>query len=276
MASAPAIDVAALLAQMAALTEQVAKLSAAAAPPVSKKVRKSAASAAAPAPAPASAEKPKRQLNAKIAGEGGWNAFVAAILERASAEGWPVFTEADGTEWPASVSAADGLPAFPDGKKMSRAHGGLIYASWLKAQSDPEAAARALATKQRRAAQKAAKGAAASEGESAAAAAKPASKRSEAAKARYADPAAREALRARLAAGKAAKKATGAAAEAPSAAPAADLNFESWEFEGASYAKNARGDVITEEGDWVGRFDGTQIDRSVPKPADIDAYIGLE
>jgi hypothetical protein len=304
--SSSTIDVAALLAQMAALTEQVAKLSAAkaAAPaeaPKTKKVsKKSAAPAAAPAAdsAAADAEKPKRALNEKIAGEGGWNAFVAATLEKAPLEGWPEFTDVKGTVWPASVANAEGVHLFPDGKKMTRIYGGLVYASYLKNLADPDHAAKSKATRERRDAQIAAKAAekasaSGSDGESDAgsagsgAAAKPASSRSEKAKARFADPAAKEALRARLAAGKAAKKAAAAggaaaaAAEKPAAAaePATasvDLNFESWEFEEVSYAKNARGDVITEEGDWVGRFNGESIDKSVPKPSDIDAYIGLE
>jgi hypothetical protein len=303
MASAPAIDVAALLAQMAALTEQVAKLSAAKAAAPAEAKPKKAGKKSAPSPSPAdgaaaapTAEKPKRALNEKIAGEGGWNAFVAETLEAAQREGWPEFKSLKGEVFQASVVGAEGTHTFPDGKKMTRINGGLVYCSFLKNQADPGHEAKSKATRERRDAQMAAKAAekasaSGSDAESesgASAAAKPASKRSEAAKARFADPAAKEALRARLAAGKAAKKAAAAGGAAAASAPAAaaekpaekpatvDLNFESWEFEGASYAKNARGDVISEEGDWVGRFDGSKIDKSVAKPTDIDEYIGLE
>jgi hypothetical protein len=48
--------------------------------------------------------------------------------------------------------------------------------------------------------------------------------------------------------------------------------FVPWTFKKASYLKNARGDVISEEFDWIGRFDekAGKIDRSFPQPADLE------
>lgn len=48
--------------------------------------------------------------------------------------------------------------------------------------------------------------------------------------------------------------------------------FVPWTFKKASYLKNGRGDVISEEFDWIGRFDekAGKIDRSFPQPADLE------
>jgi hypothetical protein len=59
-----------------------------------------------------------------------------------------------------------------------------------------------------------------------------------------------------------------AAAPAPAAKPV-DLSFFSWTHEGKSYYTNDRGDVVTEDFEWVGRFDGTKIDEKVSEPADL-------
>jgi hypothetical protein len=55
------------------------------------------------------------------------------------------------------------------------------------------------------------------------------------------------------------------------AAPAkpVDLSFFSWTHEGKSYYTNDRGDVVTEDFEWVGRFDGAKIDESVAEPEDL-------
>ena len=67
---------------------------------------------------------------------------------------------------------------------------------------------------------------------------------------------------------------------APAPAPPAEeedeedplTKFVPWTFKKASYLKNGRGDVISEEFDWIGRFDekAGKIDRSFPKPADLE------
>lgn len=45
--------------------------------------------------------------------------------------------------------------------------------------------------------------------------------------------------------------------------------FESCEIEGVSYMRNCRGDLLTPEGEWVGRMVAGKFDPSVPEPADL-------
>jgi len=45
--------------------------------------------------------------------------------------------------------------------------------------------------------------------------------------------------------------------------------FESCEIEGVSYMRNCRGDLLTPEGEWVGRMVAGKLDPSVPEPADL-------
>jgi hypothetical protein len=68
-------------------------------------------------------------------------------------------------------------------------------------------------------------------------------------------------------------------AKAPVPAPAAEAeeednitDFAPWTFKKAPYLKNKRGDVLSEEYDWIGRFDekAGKIDRAFPKPADLE------
>jgi len=49
-----------------------------------------------------------------------------------------------------------------------------------------------------------------------------------------------------------------------------DLRFYSWTHDGEDYFTNERGDVVTTEFEWVGRFNGKKIDESVPEPADLE------
>jgi hypothetical protein len=49
-----------------------------------------------------------------------------------------------------------------------------------------------------------------------------------------------------------------------------DLALDTWEHDGVEYLKNERGDVVDEGGEWVGRWNGTIIDKSVPEPADCE------
>ena len=49
-----------------------------------------------------------------------------------------------------------------------------------------------------------------------------------------------------------------------------DLLLDSWEHDGVEYLKNERGDVVDEGGEWVGRWNGTIIDKSVVEPADFE------
>lgn len=48
-----------------------------------------------------------------------------------------------------------------------------------------------------------------------------------------------------------------------------DLRFYPWSHDGKAYYTNERGDVVSEDFEWVGRFDGTKIDQTVPEPADL-------
>ena len=59
------------------------------------------------------------------------------------------------------------------------------------------------------------------------------------------------------------------AAPAPVAEKPLDLSFFAWTHDGKSYFTNDRRDVLTEDFEWVGRFDGTKIDESVAEPADL-------
>jgi hypothetical protein len=58
----------------------------------------------------------------------------------------------------------------------------------------------------------------------------------------------------------------------PAPAPPAkklDLSFFLWTHEGKDYYTNDRGDVVTTDFEWVGRFDGKSLDEKVPEPADL-------
>lgn len=46
-------------------------------------------------------------------------------------------------------------------------------------------------------------------------------------------------------------------------------SFESCEIEGVSYMRNCRGDLLTPEGEWLGRMVAGKLDPSVPEPADL-------
>ena len=45
--------------------------------------------------------------------------------------------------------------------------------------------------------------------------------------------------------------------------------FESCEIEGVTYMRNCRGDLLTPEGEWLGRIVAGKLDPSVPEPADL-------
>ena len=73
------------------------------------------------------------------------------------------------------------------------------------------------------------------------------------------------------------KPATAAVPKPAAAAPPADEEIDITEFaptiiKGKPYIRNARGDVMTEEYEWVGRYNEAtkSIDTKFPKPADLD------
>jgi hypothetical protein len=48
-----------------------------------------------------------------------------------------------------------------------------------------------------------------------------------------------------------------------------DLSLFPWTFNGVEYFTNDRKDVLTYELGWVGRFNGTIIDKTAPNPPDM-------
>ena len=97
--------------------------------------------------------------------------------------------------------------------------------------------------------------------------------------------AARHALKASAAAGDAAAIAAIAAAREKIAkknaellaerraksAPMVDLTLDPWTHDGTEYYRNDAGDVISTDGEWLGRWTGSAIDTSVPEPAYFDS-----
>lgn len=57
---------------------------------------------------------------------------------------------------------------------------------------------------------------------------------------------------------------------APKPKKEVDLLLDPWTHEGEEYIKNERGDVLTTDGVWVGRWNGKVLDESAPKPADFE------
>ena len=77
---------------------------------------------------------------------------------------------------------------------------------------------------------------------------------------------------------KAAKKNAELLAERRAAyrAPMVDLTLERWEHDGTEYYRNDAGDVISTDGEWLGRWTGSAIDTSVPEPAYFDSLTTRE
>jgi hypothetical protein len=57
---------------------------------------------------------------------------------------------------------------------------------------------------------------------------------------------------------------------APKPKKEVDLFLDPWTHDGEEYIKNERGDVLTTDGLWVGRWNGKVIDESAPEPADFE------
>ena len=55
-----------------------------------------------------------------------------------------------------------------------------------------------------------------------------------------------------------------------------DLSFFPWKHGETSYYTNDRGDVVSEEFEWVGRYSGEVIDTSAPEPEDLAAAVMRE
>ena len=263
--------------------------------------------AAAPAGKTKKQRAPKEAKEKRAPSEGNmaWVAKVNETVTQMRAEGWETWTDASGNVWAASKPATvDGREThvFSDTEKEpTYPKGGLARASYLKTKDSPEELEKTRLRAEKRAEALAKKSAVAA-GEPVEE--KPKAKRvisqeqkdkmqagrvaAKAAKAAAAAPAAAPAA----AAAPAEPAATEAAAPAPAVAAAApakmkiqrkkaeekvfDLSFNAWTFSGEDYITNERGDVLTLEGDWVGRFNGKAIDESVARPTDIDAFLDME
>jgi hypothetical protein len=57
---------------------------------------------------------------------------------------------------------------------------------------------------------------------------------------------------------------------APKPKKEVDLLLDPWTHDGEEYIKNERGDVLTTDGIWVGRWNGKVLDESAPEPADFE------
>jgi len=231
-----------------------------------------------------------------------WNIFLKETVDDMKANGWPAWTGLDGVNYGAAEKATlkDKSGAereawvYSDGpfkgKEVTPAQGGMTRASFLKAESDPAAKAKALAWQAKLAEKKAASAGsstAASGDEAESAEKKPRKPQSEETKA---------AAALKRAANKAAKAAAppaavggGGSVAAPAAIPpppigkpkmvisrppvaakkTVDLSFYPWEHKGVDYYTNDRSDVVSTEFDWVGRFDGKEIDETVEAPEDL-------
>jgi hypothetical protein len=237
-----------------------------------------------------------------------WNLLVAQTVADMRQNGWESWTDLKQVVWPASrrgpVKDKSGAQSEGfvydggehDGKAPSPALGGMVRASYLKAQTDPAALAKAQAYHAKLDEKRSAASASVGEGEKEAPvadAAAPAPKKAgrkpmtdeqkaeakakrEAKKAEAA-PAPETALEAEFTEPPAPKKVAIVKKAAAPAPKKVDLRFYAWEHNGKSYITNERGDVVEpEEGVWVGRFNGTTIDESVPEPADLEGVEMLE
>lgn len=60
------------------------------------------------------------------------------------------------------------------------------------------------------------------------------------------------------------------AAFAPKPKKVVDLLLDPWVHEEVEYLKNERGDVVSAGGDWVGHWNGTELNTDAPEPADFE------
>jgi hypothetical protein len=265
---------------------------------------------------PAKGKKPSAKAEAKAAkaaaiadgsaepkAPSAWNVLVAQTVADMRQNGWESWTDLKGVVWPASrrgpVKDKSGAQSEGfvydggenDGKAPSPALGGMVRASYLKAQTDPAALAKAQAYHAKLDEKRSAASASVGDGEKEAPVADAQAPKKAGRKPMTDEQ--KAAAAAKRAATKAAKEAAPAettleetlspAAEAPAApkpeakkavfAPKKklDLSFFKWSFEGKDYITNDRCDVLEpDEGVWIGRFNGKTIDESVPEPEDLD------
>lgn len=228
-----------------------------------------------------------------------WNIFLKETVDEMKTNGWPSWTGLDGVSYGASekVMLKDKSGAehqawvYSDGpfkgKEVTPAQGGMTRASFLKAEADPVAKEKALKWQAKLAEKKAASAGSSTavsgdEGDSAEK--KPRKPQSEETKAAAAvKRAATKAAKATPAASVGGSGSAPAAAASPPPVPKAakkmvigggakkpvDLSFYPWEHGGVDYYTNDRSDVVSTEFDWVGRFNGKEIDETVEAPEDL-------
>lgn len=239
-----------------------------------------------------------------------WMTAIAETVADMRANGWPAWTDADGHVWPASVrgqvkdksGAEHEAWVFPDsGKEATQANGGMKRASYLKAQADPAHAAKAAKYRAELAEKRSSDGGSQGSAEKAA----PVADAADAGKKKGGRPKMTDEEKAAAKAKRDAEKAVSssstptklqavvdliasqvggggapaakslaakkAAAAAKPAAPKMDLSFIPWEHAGVSYFTNDRGDVVSEDFEWVGHFDGKTIDESAPEPEGLES-----
>ena len=175
-----------------------------------------------------------------------------------------------------SVTLADGKTKdAPDYDSITDAEIVARFKSWTPPEQSKAAAAKASSTESSPAPSPA----------PAVAAEKPKRQWSEAAKAAAAEK--RAATKAAKAAPAAGGGAAAVAALSPAKAPSSGSNaaaganaahagegditeFAPVKIQGKMYLKNCRGDLLTEEYDWVGRLEGAKINTKFPKPEDLE------
>jgi len=246
------------------------------------------------------------------AGNKAWVDTVNETVVAMRSNGWESWTDVSGNVWAASKPATvDGREThvFADtGKEPNYPKGGLARASYLKTRDSPEEQAKTKARAAKRAEVVAAKksdepaekpkrtmsdeqkakmkaGKEAKKAAAPAAGGGPELVMDAAAPAAAAAPPAAVVAESKPAAAVEAKPVVAEAKPAPVKKKIAtkkpepkvyDLSFNAWAFNGEDYITNERGDTLTLEGDWVGRFNGKVIDDTVERPTDIDAFLAEE
>ena len=249
-----------------------------------------------------------------------WNLFIISTVAEMHQSGWESFTSAEGVAWPGSrlgvVKNKKGEESEQyvydggdhDGKPPSHRLGGMVRASYLKTQSNPDHKAKALAYRAELSDKRSVgSGSASASGLDAEAPKKKgrgkmtdeqkaaAKVKREAKKAAAAAPAVLVEPEEEFAEAEAEEEAktplpspsVGGGGSAPAPAPKKavvlkrapkklDLTFKAWSFQSEKYYKNERGDLINANSEWVGRFDASAntIDESIEQPDDLEDAFG--
>jgi hypothetical protein len=238
------------------------------------------------------ASKEGKATKAPSKGNLDWIATVKQTVIDMGANGWEGWTDASGNVFagskPAVIDGRNTHVFIDTGKEANYAKGGLARASYLKAKDSPEEQEklRARAAKRAEVVAKKASGVVEEKPKRVMTDEHKAKMKAgrEAAKAAKAAPAvstpvvtpkpvAAPVVAAPVAAPKAKKVKIAAKAPEPKVY---DLSFNGWTFNGEDYITNERGDVLTLEGDWVGRYNGKIIDEAVERPTDIDAFLSMD